>query len=164
MITVKHVTKQFGGVAAVNDCTLSVPEGVITSIIGPNGAGKTTLFNLICGIVEVDTGEIMFGKKKISGLLPHQIARLGISRTFQQARLFKNMTVGENLRLAKKTEEKEIRAMLDRVNFKLGTSTRASELSFGQMRLVEIARGLLKPHTLLMLDEPTAGVNPKVRQ
>jgi len=164
MITVNKLDKNFGGVYAVHNCTFTVQEGTITSIIGPNGAGKTTLFNLICGIIKPDSGEILFRGQRITGLPTHMIARVGISRTFQQAKLFKNMTIKDNLLLARTTSDSELKKILKKVHFPLNMDTRASDLSYGQMRLVEIARALLKPHKLLMLDEPTAGVNPKIRQ
>ena len=164
ILEVKNLNKHFGGVYAVHECTLDVKRGAITSIIGPNGAGKTTLFNLICGLIMPDSGNVWFEGKKITRLATHLIAQEGISRTFQQARLFKNMTVKENLLIATPVRDSDIHAILKQVRFPLPVDTRASELSYGQMRLVEIARALLKPHTLLMLDEPTAGVNPKIRQ
>ncbi len=164
MISVQKLDKHFGGVYAVHNCTFTVKENTITSIIGPNGAGKTTLFNLVCGISKPDGGRILLKGKDITGLPTHRIARLGISRTFQQARLFKNMTVKDNLLLAKPSTDAEVKEILKKVRFPLDMNTKASELSYGQTRLVEIARALLKPHKLLMLDEPTAGVNPKVRQ
>ncbi len=165
MISVQKLDKHFGGVYAVHNCTFTVKENAITSIIGPNGAGKTTLFNLICGISKPDGGRILLKGRNITGLQTHQIARLGICRTFQQARLFRNMSVKDNLLLAKHSaKDSELKEVLKKVHFPLDMSTRASDLSYGQTRLVEIARALLKPHNLLMLDEPTAGVNPKVRQ
>jgi len=164
MISVQNLDKHFGGVYAVRNCTFTVKEGAITSIIGPNGAGKTTLFNLVCGLIKSDAGKILFKGRDITRLPTHLISRVGISRTFQQARLFKNMTVKENLQLAKKSDDDEIKAILKKVHFPLDMNTRASDLSYGQMRLVEMARALIKPHSMLMLDEPTAGVNPKVRQ
>lgn len=164
MIKVKNLSKHFGGVYALKDCTLDVKEGKITSIIGPNGAGKTTLFNTICGIIQPDHGEVWVDGKKTNGLATHQIARLGISRTFQQARLFRNMKVKDNLRIAKWTNDNEIQDALRMVKFPLSMNTIAGALSYGQTRLVELARALIAPHNILMLDEPTAGVNPKVRQ
>ncbi len=164
MIQVRGLTKRFGGVAAVDDCSLDIQPGKITSVIGPNGAGKTTLFNLICGISRPDKGTIMLSGKDITSRATHMVARAGISRTFQQARLFKNLSVKDNLLLAKETSEKELKRALDAVFFPLPMSTKAGELSYGQSRLLEIARAILKPHSILMLDEPTAGVNPKVRQ
>jgi len=163
MIRVQKVSKHFGGVYAVEDCSMDIKEGIITSIIGPNGAGKTTLFNMICGIVSVDSGHIFIDGKNVTGLPAYRIARRGVSRTFQQAHLFKNMTVRDNLRAARETSDVELSKVLAKVHFPLGLDVRASDLSYGQTRLVEIARALLKTHKVLMLDEPTAGVNPKVR-
>jgi len=164
MITVDKLDKHFGGVYAVKNCSFTVQEGTITSLVGPNGAGKTTVFNLMCGLIKPDKGDVLFAGKHITNLPTHMIARAGISRTFQQAKLFKNMTVKENLLLAKDATDAELREILRKVHFPLDMNRKASDLSYGQMRLVEIARALLKPHKLLMLDEPTAGVNPKVRQ
>jgi ABC-type branched-subunit amino acid transport system ATPase component len=164
VISVQKLDKHFGGVYAVHNCTFTVKDNTITSIIGPNGAGKTTLFNLICGIIKPDAGEIFLKGRDITHLPTHRIARSGISRTFQQARLFKNITVKDNLLLAKPSTDAELKEVLKKVYFPLDMNTKAGELSYGQTRLVEIARALLKPHKLLMLDEPTAGVNPKVRQ
>ena len=164
MTTVRSLDKHFGGVYAVHNCTFTVEEGTITSLVGPNGAGKTTLFNLVCGLIKPDKGDVLFRGRTITNLPTHMIARVGISRTFQQARLFKNMTVKENLLLAKSASDAELKDILKKVHFPLSMNTRASDLSYGQTRLVEIARALFKPHKLLMLDEPTAGVNPKIRQ
>lgn len=164
MLKVKNLDKHFGGVYAVHKCSFTVKEGTITSLIGPNGAGKTTVFNLINGILTPDKGKILFDGKDITRLRPYQIARAGISRTFQLAKVFKNMSVRDNLLLAKKASEEELHNVLEQVNYAQHLETLAGELSYGQQRLVEIARALLKPHKLLMLDEPTAGVNPKVRQ
>lgn len=164
MIEVKKLDKHFGGVYAVRNCSFDVRESTITSIIGPNGAGKTTAFNLMCGVSKADAGKVLFSGEDITNLPTHRIAEAGISRTFQQARLFKNLTVKENLLLAKQAPDKELKKVLKKVHFPLSMDRKTSELSYGQQRLVEIARALLKPHKLLMLDEPTAGVNPKVRQ
>ena len=164
MISVQKLDKHFGGVFAVHNCSFTVRENTITSLIGPNGAGKTTLFNLVCGIIKPDGGSVFLHGKEITGLCPHVIANLGISRTFQQARLFRNMSVRDNLLLAKSCSDRELKAVLHKVHFPLGLDTRASDLSYGQTRLLEIARALLKPHKLLLLDEPTAGVNPFVRR
>ncbi|PIN75392.1 ABC transporter ATP-binding protein [Candidatus Woesearchaeota archaeon CG10_big_fil_rev_8_21_14_0_10_37_12] len=164
MIRVKNLAKHFGGVYAVKDCSFDIKPGKITSVIGPNGAGKTTMFNLVCNIISADDGSVYFKKENITRLPTHKIARVGISRTFQQARLFKNLTVKENLTISRPCSEKEIRDVLEKVAFKLPIDTKGSALSYGQMRLLEIARALLHPHELLMLDEPTAGVNPSVRQ
>ena len=164
MIEVKNLHKDFGGVKAVDGCTFKVEENTITSLIGPNGAGKTTTFDMISGLVMPDKGKIKFQKQDITKLRAFQRAKKGISRTFQMARLFKNMSVRDNLALAKPSTEKEMKEILEKVHFLKSLSTLASALSYGQQRLLEIARSLIMPHQLLMLDEPTAGVNPKIRQ
>jgi branched-chain amino acid transport system ATP-binding protein len=164
ILRVYNLDKHFGGVYAVHNCTLGVREGTITSIIGPNGAGKTTLFNLVTGILTPDKGTVRFKNKDLTGLPPHLVARAGISRTFQLTKVFKNMTVRDNLLLARQASDAELTKTLDLVHYARELDTLAGELSYGNQRLVEIARALLLPHSLLMLDEPTAGVNPKVRQ
>ena len=164
ILSVKNVKKSFGGVSAVRDATFEVEKGKITSIIGPNGAGKTTLFNIINGIIKPDYGNIQFLGKDITGLKPHLIARAGVSRTFQLAKVFKNMTVRDNLLLAKQVDDVDLKDILEQVNYSRGLDTKAGELSYGQQRLVELARAVLLPHKMLMLDEPTAGVNPAVRK
>ncbi len=164
MLRITKLDKHFGGVYAVHDCTFDIKEGTITSIIGPNGAGKTTLFNLITGILPPDKGSVRFKNQNITGFKPYKVARAGISRTFQLAKVFKNLTVRDNLLLASNVNDAELKKILAHVHYGRELDTLAGELSYGQQRLVEIARALLFPHSLLMLDEPTAGVNPKVRQ
>lgn len=164
ILEINAVNKSFGGVAAVKGATFGVKEGTITSIIGPNGAGKTTLFNTINGIIRPDSGNIKFSGKDITGLKPYYIARAGISRTFQLAKVFKNMTVRDNLLLAKQADDNELKSVLNQVHYARELDTKAGDLSYGQQRLVELARAMLLPHKMLMLDEPTAGVNPLVRK
>lgn len=164
ILTVKNLDKHFGGVYAVHNCTFDIKEGTITSIIGPNGAGKTTLFNLITGITKPDKGTVRYKNKNITGLKPYEVARAGISRTFQLAKVFKYLTARDNLLLAKQASDQELKKALDQVRYARELDTISGELSYGNQRLLEIARALLLPHELLMLDEPTAGVNPKVRQ
>ncbi|HJN56768.1 MAG: ABC transporter ATP-binding protein [Candidatus Woesearchaeota archaeon] len=164
MLSIKSVAKNFGGVKAVNKCSFDIEENKITALIGPNGAGKTTLFNIISGLIGIDKGTIKLQNENITNLQPHKIANLGISRTFQLTKVFRNMSIKDNMLLAKHTSEEEIKKILDSVYLHKPLDTFASELSYGQQRLLEIARALLMPHSLLMLDEPTAGVNPKIRQ
>ena len=164
MLELKSVSRSFGGIIAVNNCSFKVEENSITSLIGPNGAGKTTVFNIISGITKADSGSIKLKDYRISNLPAYKIARSGISRTFQLAKVFRNLTVRENLMLAKNATEDEMKEVLSSVYFSKPLDTAASSLSYGQQRLLEIARALLMPHSLLMLDEPTAGVNPKIRQ
>ena len=164
MLSLKNVSKSFGGIKAVDKCTFEVKENTITSLIGPNGAGKTTVFNIISGLTKPDDGTIKLLDKNIMGLPAYKIAQAGISRTFQLTKIFRNLSIKDNLLIAKKTTEEEMKKALESVYLTKSLGTIASELSYGQQRLLEIARALLKPHSLLMLDEPTAGVNPKVRQ
>lgn len=182
MLKIKNLYKHFGGILAVNDCSFEVEAGKITALIGPNGSGKTTVFNLVSGIVNLDRGKIYFKNDIINNSSVEQISNLGISRVFQQSRLFKNLTVRENLLLAidnedtklwknifgrtKITKQKEdrIKEVLNEFGISKIENYRASELSFGQKRLVELARTILNPHHLLMLDEPVAGVNPKIKK
>ena len=164
MLHLKNISKNFGGVKAVNNCTLEVKEKAITSLIGPNGAGKTTLFNIISGITKPDSGRIKLLAKNITGLPSYKVAKSGISRTFQLTKIFRNLSIRDNLLIAGKSSDAEIKNVLGRVRINKPLDTIASELSYGQQRLLEIARALLMPHNLLMLDEPTAGVNPAIRQ
>ena len=164
MLTVRNLSKSFGGISALNNCNFEVEENTITALIGPNGAGKTTLFNIISGLTNADNGMIRLLGKNIIGFPPYKIAKSGISRTFQITKVFRNLSIKDNLLLAKKIDEKEIKKALGSVFLDKPMEMLASELSYGQQRLLEISRALLMPHSLLMLDEPTAGVNPKVRQ
>jgi branched-chain amino acid transport system ATP-binding protein len=182
MLKVKNLSKHFGGVTAVDNVSFEIKKGKITALIGPNGSGKSTLFNLICGILKEDSGKIFIYTEDISKLRIYQIANHGISRLFQHSRLFNNLTVKENLLLAlnnkdtkfwrnllylhvyKKQDEDQVRKLLDSVGLRKFENKIAGELSYGQKRLIEIIRTILKPHTILMLDEPVAGVNPKLRK
>lgn len=181
MLRVKNLKRYFGGVKAVDGCSFRVRANTITALIGPNGAGKSTVFNLISGIIREDSGRIIFDKKDITHFSPEQVSNIGISRLFQQARLFSNLTVRENLLLALDNEdtkfwknlvgknrvtrgkENKIKEILRLVGMERFENKLTRELSYGQKRLVELARTILNPHKLLMLDEPVAGVNPRLR-
>jgi branched-chain amino acid transport system ATP-binding protein len=182
ILQVKEVSKTFGGVKALDSCSFEVRRGTITALIGPNGSGKSTLFNIISGVMNADSGKIIFDGNDITNRSPEDISNSGISRMFQQSRLFKNLTVKDNLMLAidnedmkfwknvlgknKITKEKEdkVKKMLKHIGMEEFEHKTARNLSFGQKRLVELARTILNPHTLLMLDEPVAGVNPRLRK
>lgn len=164
MLELKNISKSFGGVKAVNKCTFEVKENTITSLIGPNGAGKTTVFNIVSGLTKPDAGTIRLENKTITGMQSYKIAQSGISRTFQLTKVFRNLSVRDNMLIAKKVNDEEIKRTLKSIYFEKPLDTIASELSYGQQRLLELARALLMPHKLLMLDEPTAGVNPRIRQ
>ena len=181
MLEIKNLTKYFGGIAAVDNCSFKIKEGKITALIGPNGAGKSTIFNLISGLLKKDSGKILFDKEDISNYTPEQISDVGISRLFQKARLFGNLTVKENLLIAanRKTtrfwknllgmnkfseaDADKVKVALESVGFDKSHATLTKNLSYGQQRLVEIARTMLKFHKILILDEPVGGVNPRLR-
>ena len=182
VLSVTRVTKRFGGVEALAECTLSVAEGSITGLIGPNGAGKTTLFNVVSGLTSADAGEIRLGADRIDGLPPHMIARRGVGRTFQIPRPLGRMTVLENVlvyahdqpgeRLARvftasgrvRAEERRAREraqeILASVDLAHLAGAPAQTLSGGQKKLLELARVLMSDPRLILLDEPGAGVNP----
>jgi branched-chain amino acid transport system ATP-binding protein len=182
----KQVTKRFGGLVAVGELDIEIKEHSIHSIIGPNGAGKTTFFNCITGFYRPEAGEIFFNHHSLVGLLPDRIVRLGISRTYQNIRLFPNLTAMENIltglqsRLdagffgivcglpATKQEEKEAakeaRRLLKFVNLTGKGDFLAKNLPYGDQRRLEIARALAALPKLLLLDEPTAGMNPRETQ
>jgi branched-chain amino acid transport system ATP-binding protein len=182
LLSVEGLTKSFGGVTAVDRCSLEVREGTITGLIGPNGAGKTTLFNLLTGFHRPDSGRIVFRGDDITGLAPHQVFRRGICRTFQIPREFKDLSVLENLLVVPpdqagerlwtpwlwpgriRREEARLRERAGRVLEQVGLARLAGEpawtLSGGQKKLLELGRALMADPALLMLDEPGAGVNP----
>jgi branched-chain amino acid transport system ATP-binding protein len=168
ILDVKHVSKRFGGIQAVNGATLAITPGIVTGVIGPNGSGKSTLFNLITGLDQPDSGEIRFQGREIAGLGPDAINRLGMGRTFQLTRLFGRMTVLENLVVVAREPR---RAAADRATgllASLGLSELRDEyaenLSYGQQKLVEFLRLSMSEPTLILLDEPFAGVNPVMEQ
>lgn len=176
-------TMRFSGLVAVNDLNIEINEGEIVSVIGPNGAGKTTAFNMITGVYTPTSGDIFLGDEKISGRRPDKIAAMGVARTFQNIRLFKSLSVLENVLVAchlhiksslfssmfhlpnYKREEKDFQKtaaeLLERTGLYEFRGEKASSLPYGLQRRLEIARALAtRPH-LLLLDEPAAGMNPK---
>jgi branched-chain amino acid transport system ATP-binding protein len=182
LLQATQVTKRFGGLVAVDKVNFGIEEGSIVSLIGPNGAGKTTFFNCITGYYRPEEGSINFDGKELVGLKPNQITGHGIGRTFQNIRLFQNMTalenvmVGEHVRmhagvlgallLDKKTREEEARVtkrareLLQYVGLRGKDNELAKNLAYGDQRRLEIARALGTEPKLLLLDEPTAGMNP----
>jgi branched-chain amino acid transport system ATP-binding protein len=182
-LVVENATKRFGGLTAVNRVSLVAEAGQILSVIGPNGAGKTTFFNLLTGIYTPDEGRILFGGKDITGLKSDAVAALGIGRTFQNIRLFPGMTVVENVLVGhhNRVRTSYLSAILRTPGFRkeearadgrarellryLRLEDRAGELSsslpYGDQRRLEIARALALEPTLLLLDEPAAGMNPQ---
>jgi branched-chain amino acid transport system ATP-binding protein len=182
LLDCREVTKRFGGLVAVNALSLEIPEGGIVSVIGPNGAGKTTFFNCITGFYRPDEGEIIFDGHFLQGLSTDRITRFGISRTYQNIRLFANMTAIENIlvgqhphyqawwfeailrtpRVRREQEEAvaEARRLLTFVGLRGLGDQLALNLPYGAQRRLEIARALASKPKLLLLDEPTAGMNP----
>jgi branched-chain amino acid transport system ATP-binding protein len=157
------LVKRFGGVVAVNAVDLRIAEGQVFGLIGPNGAGKTTLINLISGQVGADGGAIRFANADVTRLRPDQLARRGIARTFQAIRLFKGLTVLENVQIggfARGSSRVRARALLERMGLTARADALAGELAYGDQRRLEIARALAAEPRLLILDEPAAGMNP----
>ncbi len=182
ILELKNITMQFGGVTAIDDLSFGVEAGQIYGLIGPNGAGKTTLFNIITGNYKQTKGEVLFNHEEISGLKPNEIVKRGIARTFQNIRLFKSMSVLENVLIGfhnqanytffesvfrlprhfmfEKKLKNEALEMLERFGIADLADTNATSLSYGNQRKVEIARAMATNPRLLLLDEPAAGMNP----
>ena len=185
LLEVRGVGKTFGGLTALADVSLEIVAGDIFGLIGPNGAGKTTLFNVVTGVYAPDSGSVVFGGREVSGLKPHAIAHAGIARTFQNIRLFANMTALENVMVGRhlrtragvigavlrgartRAEEAEIEARAHALLEYCGVAARANELArnlpYGDQRRLEVARALATEPRLLALDEPAAGMNATER-
>ncbi|MHB1676287.1 MAG: ABC transporter ATP-binding protein [Sulfuriferula sp.] len=185
IIRIEGVSKQFGGIRALHKVSLSVRQGEILGLIGPNGAGKTTLFNILTGLYTANSGQLWLGTQSMLGMKPHQILQLGIARTFQNIRVFAEMTALENVMVGRhartraglwgaitrnrstRIEEahirKRARELLEVVGITRHSNTLAKNLSYGDQRRLEIARALATEPKLLALDEPAAGMNPAER-
>jgi branched-chain amino acid transport system ATP-binding protein len=182
LLEASHVTKTFGGLVAVNDVSFKVPKAGIVSLIGPNGAGKTTFFNTLTGLYKPTTGQVTFEGRNITGKPPHVITQAGIARTFQNIKLFRSMTALENVQVGmqprlksgvvasivhwpsqqreERGSEEKARELLSFVGLKRYYEL-SSNLPYGDQRRLEIARALASEPKLLLLDEPTAGMNPQ---
>ena len=167
ILRIDDVVKKFGEVMALDHCSFDIEAGTITGLIGPNGAGKTTLFNLITGVLQPDQGHIYLGGKEITGKKPHEIARRGVGRTYQIIRIFPKMTLLENLIVVGKGKErKELENamnLLGLVRLEEKRNDYASDLSFGQQKLLSLAQVLMPNPQLILLDEPAAGINPTLQ-
>lgn len=185
LLTVSGIAKRFGGVQALSDVSFSIDEGEIYGLIGPNGAGKTTLFNVLTGIYPADAGSFSFAGRELGGLKPNHVAEAGIARTFQNIRLFVNLSALENVMIGRhprthagvvgavlrtkstRVEEKQIERraleLLDYVGIRARANDAAGSLPYGDQRRLEIARALATEPKLLALDEPAAGMNPSER-
>ncbi len=186
LLQVENVTKRFGGLAAVSGLNINIQEGELVGLIGPNGAGKTTAFNLLTGVYDPSEGNIVFDGNSINPLKPYQVTKLGMARTFQNIRLFKELTSLENVKIAcnlrsksglfaaifrtpsmiendREIEQKSL-DLLAALNLSHVASNRAGDLAYGLQRRLEIARALATQPKLLLLDEPAAGMNPQEKQ
>jgi branched-chain amino acid transport system ATP-binding protein len=186
MLSLSGLSKSFGGLQVLQNVTFTIPERGIVGLIGPNGAGKTTLFNLITGLLVPGEGRIEFLGRELNGMAPYQVTRCGVARTFQNIRIFKEMSVLENVVVAvrlqhkysparvllssggsphsKRREEELARELLCRVGLVSREEQSAGTLSYGEQRRLEIARALATSPKLLLLDEPAAGMNPVEKQ
>jgi branched-chain amino acid transport system ATP-binding protein len=183
ILEARQVRKEFGGLIAVNDVDFVIPRGTIVSLIGPNGAGKTTFFNILTGVYKPTSGAVFFDGKPLAGLPPHKVTALGMARTFQNIRLFHNMTALENVLVAMhgrirggvlrsilrtpglRREEREAHEraheLLEFSGLRRKDDDYAKNLAYGDQRRLEVARALATEPQLLLLDEPTAGMNPE---
>jgi neutral amino acid transport system ATP-binding protein len=174
MLEVEGLSKRFGGVTAVDGCSLSIELGGITGLIGPNGSGKTTVFNLITGFITPDSGDVRFNGRSIAGLGPNRIYGLGIGRTFQLARIFPRLTALENMLVPVRRSglralfsrgewhDEKARAMDTLTAMEIGhvAGLLGGSLSYGQRKLLELAAVMMARPQLVLLDEPAGGVNP----
>jgi ABC-type branched-subunit amino acid transport system ATPase component len=182
VLEARRLEKSYGGVRALAGCSFAVRAHTVTALIGPNGAGKTTAFNCLSGLTVLDRGAVSFRGRDVTALPAWRRSRLGLSRTFQASRVFRNLSVRQNLTLAIRQDDDLFWRMLWRgravdvsaldaamtstlefVGLRVPLDTPATSLSYGQQKLFDLARALLNPHSALLLDEPVAGVNPVLR-
>jgi branched-chain amino acid transport system ATP-binding protein len=167
ILRIDDVVKKFGEVMALDHCSFNIEAGSITGLIGPNGAGKTTLFNLITGVLQPDQGHVYLSGEEITGKKPYEIARRGVGRTYQIIRIFPKMTLLENLIVVGKGKERRVIQrsieLLQLVRLSDKKDDYASDLSFGQQKLLSLAQVLMLDPELILLDEPAAGINPTLQ-
>jgi len=169
-LEVRELRKAFGGVRAVDGCSFAVPEGRISGLIGPNGSGKTTTFNLLTGVLEPDSGQVIYRGENLAGLKPYAIFHKGVTRTFQITRIFREMTVLENmlsvtgLDVPDRVARERADELIAFVNLTHLRAEYGGRLSYGQQKLLEFARALMTDPDLILLDEPAAGVNRTLLQ
>lgn len=183
LLSIKNMTHYFGGLRAISNFSYDIPQGTIYGLIGPNGSGKTTTFNLITGIYTPTEGQVFFQDKEITGMKPYKIVQTGVARTFQNLRIFSNLTALDNIRIARhfnthsglvssvlrlpsfmneeRQVKKESRELLELMHLSSRANELAKNLPYGELRRLEIARALATKPKLLLLDEPAAGMNPK---
>lgn len=176
ILVTENLTKRFGGITAVDNCSISVVKGSITGLIGPNGSGKTTLFNLITNVYKRDQGDVYLAGQRVTGMKGHKLCHMGLSRTFQITRLFWDLSVLENMIVPvrqvgfrsllgpgmHKYEEERALMLLERVGLDFLRHEPAKKLSFGQQKLLELAAVLMSEPDIVLLDEPAGGVNPSM--
>ena len=174
LIEAREVSKSFGGINALTNCTITLKEGTITGLIGPNGSGKTTLFNVITGFERPDSGTVIFNGRPITNTSPSNVFKLGVSRTFQLTRIFPQLTILENMHVAIQRkgiqnvfsrwssvhENRKVEDLLDFVGILQHKDTLADNLSYGQKKLLEFAFILISEPRVILLDEPAGGINP----
>ena len=172
LLEIRNVNKNFGGLQAISDVTLDLPAGVITTLVGPNGAGKTTLFNLITGHLVPSSGTVHWLGKPLMGIEPWRIARMGIARTFQDLRLFSQMTVQENIMTVmersswlwqdgRQAAEKRVKEILDETQLTEKRAERAVDLAYAERKFLSLARIMASEAKLWLLDEPASGLDPR---
>lgn len=182
MLRLEELTKDFGGLRAVDHCSFEVPQHTIFGLIGPNGSGKSTIFNLITGFLEPTSGRVFFKNQDITRKKPHEINQMNVARTFQLVKVFRNMTVMENLLLAPKRQvgesllgamvqpqsmreaEREsirrARTLLDLIGLREAENAQTGSLSYAEQKMVEISRAMMTEPDIILLDEPASGINP----
>lgn len=179
LLRLESISKSFGGIQALRDISFGIESGKVTALIGPNGSGKSTLFNILSHLLVADSGKLFFKGTEVSSFPTHRLASMGISRTFQDLRVFPNLSVRDHLEMAlenadgrlfksffspRRQHDAEVRHFLDLVGLDADPEQTGANLSYGQTKLLGIAMAVARPHSLILFDEPVAGVNPLLRK